>query len=90
MVGDAIEEACASYQFALSTRTGTEAVGHLLRAATAFDDETCIFHIDVFGVFDPVCQVAILRKFEFLTRIAQFIVCAAFLSCAVFISIRLD
>ena len=37
------EEECAPFQYALSTRAGTDCVGHMLLAATDNDDRATIF-----------------------------------------------
>lgn len=57
-----IEQACAPYQYALSTRAGTECVGHLFRAATDSDATATVLSIDGIGAFDHVRRSAMLRK----------------------------
>ena len=44
-----VEETCAPFQFALSTRAGTDCVGHAIRAATDADHEATVLSIDGVG-----------------------------------------
>ena len=62
VIGPSVEEACKPYQYALSTRAGTECVGHLFRAACDLDPDLCILSIDGIGAFDHVKRAAMLRK----------------------------
>ena len=50
--GDEIEDACAPFQYALSTRAGTDCAAHLLRAATAGDASATVVSID--GKSEPL------------------------------------
>ena len=60
--GKAFEAACAPYQYALSTRAGTDCAGHLLRAATDADPLATIVSIDGVGAFDHARRAAMARK----------------------------
>ncbi len=62
IVGPAVEQACAPFQYALSTRAGTECVSHLFRAATDGDHTKCILSIDGIGAFDHVKRASMLTK----------------------------
>ena len=48
------EEECAPFQHALSTRAGTDCVGHLLRAATDATPTATVLSVDGIGAFDHV------------------------------------
>jgi len=54
--GTAISRACAPYQFALSTRAGTDAAAHLLRAATDLRGDATIVALDGIGAYDHVVR----------------------------------
>ena len=62
VIGPSVEEACKPYQYALSTRAGTECVGHLFRAACDLDPELSVLSIDGIGAFDHVKRAAMLGK----------------------------
>ena len=51
-----IEEATAPFQFALSARAGTDALGHLLRATSGLDPDAVIIAIDGVGAFDHILR----------------------------------
>ena len=57
-----VEQACAPFQFALSTRAGTDCVGHAVRVATDHDPEMTVFSIDGIGAYDHVSRSSILSK----------------------------
>ena len=61
-IGKEVEEATSPYQFALSTRAGTECVGHALQAKTALNKRNTILSIDGVGAFDNIRRLAMLRK----------------------------
>ena len=52
----------SSYQFALQTRGGTEALAHLLGYSTDRDDETLVVSLDGVEAFDHVERAALLTK----------------------------
>ena len=54
------DNACAPYQYALTTRAGTECVGHLLRSLTQLDDRATIVSIDGVGAFDHISRSSML------------------------------
>jgi len=54
--GTAISRACAPYQFTLSTRAGTDAAAHLLRAATDLRGDATIVALDGIGAYDHVVR----------------------------------
>ena len=56
------EAVCAPYQFALSTRAGTDCVGHAIRAMTDADPMATVLSIDGMGAFDHVLRSAMLTK----------------------------
>ena len=60
--GPAIEEACAPFQYALSTRAGTDCVGHLLRAATDLGSNSTILSIDGVGAYDHIRRATMLEN----------------------------
>ena len=56
------EAECAPFQCALSTRAGTDCVGHMLRAATDLDPDATILSVDGIGAFDHVARAAMLGR----------------------------
>ena len=59
--GKAVEAVCAPYQFALSTRAGTDCVGHAIRAFTDADPQCTVLSIDGV-VHDHVLRNSFLQK----------------------------
>ena len=59
-VGPAIEAACSPHQYALSTRAGTDCVGHVIRALTDADTSATLLSIDGVGAYDHVLRAAVL------------------------------
>ena len=62
VAGAEVERACAPFQYALSTRAGTECVGHLFRAACDLNPNACVLSIDGIGAFDNISRKAMLQK----------------------------
>ena len=60
--GPAIEAATAPFQFALSTRAGTDAVGQALRLLSDRDPNMVIVSLDGIGAFDHVRRSAFMQK----------------------------
>ena len=60
--GTVFDEETAPYQFALSTRAGTDALSHLLRATTETDPNVVVVAIDGVGAFDHIRRKAIFDK----------------------------
>ena len=60
--GKAVESVCAPFQFALSTRAGTDCVGHAIRAMTDADPECTVLSIDGVGAYDHVLRSSFLAK----------------------------
>ena len=58
------EEECAPFQYALSTRAGTDCVGHLLRAATDASPTATVLSVDGIGAFDHVLRSAMMSRLE--------------------------
>ena len=56
------ESECAPFQYALSTRAGTDCVGHLLRAATDADPQATILSVDGVGAYDHVLRSTMLER----------------------------
>ena len=52
--GKEVEAACSPYQFALSTRAGTDCVGHVIRALTDANPSFTVTSIDGVGAYDHV------------------------------------
>ena len=48
--------ATAPFQFALQTRSGTEALAHTLRVLTDSDPDVVILSLDGIGAFDRPCE----------------------------------
>ena len=58
----AFEKECARFQYALSTRAGTDCVGHLLRASTDRDPTSTVLSVDGIGADDHVLRSAMLGR----------------------------
>ena len=59
-LGPAVESATAPYQFALSTKAGSECVAHVAQALTDMDDSATLLSVDGMGVFDLVSRGAMM------------------------------
>ena len=73
--GDKFWEACAPFQYALSTRAGSEAVVRALRAATETDPRTTVLSIDGVEAYDHISRASMLealRTHEPLTGLLPF------------------
>ena len=66
--GAEIEAACAPFQFALSTRAGTDCVGHMVRFLTEESHTATLLSIDGVGAFDHVSCAAMLGKLDELPQ----------------------
>ena len=64
--GEEMEEACAPFQFALSTRAGTYCMGHIIRFLTDLDPETTVLSIDGIGAYDHIYRSSMLGKLHSL------------------------
>ena len=53
---------CGPFQYALSTRAGTDCVGHMLRAATDSDAAATVLSVDGIGAYDHVSRSAMLER----------------------------
>ena len=60
--GEEVERVCAPFQFALSTRAGTDCVGHAIRLAADLDPRATVLSIDGVGAYDHVLRSAMLGK----------------------------
>ena len=60
--GEELEKECSPYQFALSTRAGTECVSHMIRAATDMDPTLTILSVDEMSAYDLMRRQAMLSK----------------------------
>ena len=56
------ESECAPFQYALSTRAGTDCVGHFLRAATDANPTATILSVDGVGAYDHVLRSAMTER----------------------------
>ena len=57
-----IERAVAPFQYALSTRAGTDCVGHMFRAITDADPNATIVSVDGIGAYDHIFRAEMLSK----------------------------
>ena len=57
-----VESACAPFQFALSTRAGTDRAAHMVRAIGGAFNTATLLGIDGIGAFDYVSCAAMLGK----------------------------
>ena len=55
------QDACPPFQYALSTRAGTECLARLLRAATEADHKATVLFVDGVGAFDHVSRASLRR-----------------------------
>ena len=56
------EDECAPFQYTLSTRAGTDCVGHMFRAATDANLNATIFSVDGIGAYDHVLRASMLGR----------------------------
>ena len=54
--GRIVEQECAPFQFALSTRAGTDCVGHAIRAMTDLNSRATVLSVDGIGAYDHVLR----------------------------------
>ena len=57
-----VEESCAPFQFALSTRAGTDCVEHAIRVVTERQPDLTVLSIDGIGAYDHVYRSSIMAK----------------------------
>ena len=69
--GPEMEAACRPYQYALSTRAGTECVAHMFRAATDADARATALSVDGIGAYDHVLRSAMLGKLARLPKASE-------------------
>ena len=55
------EDACMPFQYALSTRAGTDCVARAARALTDLDGRKTLISIDSVGAFDHIRRAAVLK-----------------------------
>ena len=60
-IGPSIETATTPFQYALSTRVGTECVCHVLQALTDNDERATILSVDGIGAFDFFSRESMMR-----------------------------
>ena len=60
--GEEMEAACAPFQFALSTRAGTDCVGHVIRFLTEAYPGLSVLSVDGVGAYDNIWRSAMLGK----------------------------
>ena len=60
--GRIVEQECAPFQFALSTRAGTDCVGHAMRAMTDLNSRATVLFVDGIGAYDHVLRSSMLGK----------------------------
>eukprot|EP00746_Dinoflagellata_sp_MGD_P107139 gnl/MRDRNA2_/MRDRNA2_45087_c0_seq1.p1 gnl/MRDRNA2_/MRDRNA2_45087_c0~~gnl/MRDRNA2_/MRDRNA2_45087_c0_seq1.p1 ORF type:complete len:105 (-),score=4.31 gnl/MRDRNA2_/MRDRNA2_45087_c0_seq1:32-346(-) len=58
-----MKEACKTYQYALSTRTGTECVSHMLRATLQADPDNTLLFLDGMKRTTLYCAAPCWRSF---------------------------
>ena len=59
-LGPAVESATALFQFALSTKAGSECIAHVAQALTDMDDHATLLSVDGIGAFDLVSRGAMM------------------------------
>ena len=60
-MSDVVEAAIAPYQYALSTRAGTECIAHILQTLTEVNPRTTVLSIDGIGAFDLISRKSMLE-----------------------------
>ena len=60
-ISDVVEAVAAPYQYALSTRAGTECIAHILQTLTADNPRTTVLSIDGIGAFDLISRKSMLE-----------------------------
>ena len=63
-LGPAIERATTPFQYALSTRAGTECIAHAIQALTDLDPTATVVSIDGISAFDVVSRRAMLEGLQ--------------------------
>ena len=66
---NAFEEECAPFQYTLSTRAGTDCVGHTLRAATDANPSLTILSVDGIGAYDHILRSAMLGRLHAMPEV---------------------
>ena len=66
--GDEVENACAPFQFAMSTRASTDCVGHAARLLSEADANATLLSVDGIGAYDYISRAAMLKKHSTLPR----------------------
>ena len=69
----AFEIATAPFQYALSTRAGSECIAHVLQTLTDTDPNATVLSIDGIGAFDLVSREAMLRGFLSVEAVLPFV-----------------
>ena len=69
------QDACSPFQYALSTRAGTECLARLVRAATEADNEATVLSVDGVGAFDHVSRASVFSRLASHERLAPFLAC---------------
>ena len=60
-LGPAIERATAPFQYALTTRAGTECIAHVVQALMDADPSATVLSVDGIGAFDLVSRQSMLE-----------------------------
>ena len=63
-LGPAIERATSPFEYALSTRAGTECIAHAIQALTDLDPTATVVSIDGISAFDVVSRRAMLEGLQ--------------------------
>ena len=69
----AVVEVCAPFQFALSSRAGTDCVGHAIRVMTDLDARATVLSVDRVGAYDHVLRSSMLEKLMEVHRLRPLI-----------------
>ena len=71
------ETECAPFQCALSTKAGTDCVGHKLRAVTDLDAAATVLNVDGIGACDHVSRSAMLERLSRMPKARATHLCAS-------------
>ena len=69
----AVVEVCAPFQFAFSSRAGTDCVGHAIRVMTDLDARATVLSVDGVGAYDHVLRSSMLEKLMEVHRLRPLI-----------------
>ena len=67
-LGPSVEAATAPYQYALSTRAGSECIAHVIQGLTELNSEATVLSIDGISAYDQISRAAMGGLFSVEVR----------------------